>query len=230
MNEALQAEYLNIRRKHPWLPSKQAILWAKGNLKPLALEWITFPNGHFAEAKAFESPEGYDIRVVVDYDEYASVDITFTDDPSSGIRNPRYVYPDRGWGGRETGSDKRYVQLESDYTVAQLAKDYHERGESKGVAWEHARESLEDEAKGYLGEDYVQLIVTAIASIDGVEIGRGGIGTDLIIDYGTLERELDNAVEETGVIFEAVENAKENVTAIVERERTRLARMEALTT
>ena len=203
------AEYVRIRREHPWLPASQAILWARGNLKPLTLEWETFEGNHFAVGRG--ERDGFDITVYVDYDSWGGVgDFPTPTDDNTGIRNPNF---DRdAYRGDAT---KPYLELVSGYTLPQLAADYRKQGDAKGVAWERARESLQDEAEGYLSDDYVQLVFRAVASVGGAELGEGALGSDLIIDYKTLERELDNTVAETDIIEQAIEEAKVNLPALV---------------
>jgi hypothetical protein len=208
----VSAEYLRIRKEHPWLPSKQAMLWARGNVKPLELEWKTFEDNHFAVGRG--ERDGFDIAVYVDYDDYGFRNTGTPTHDYTGIRNPEFD-PELGRDSYARAFDsnraKRWLALESDTTLPGLAGEYRKRGEARAVAWYDAEQSLKEEAQAYLSDDYVQLVFRAVASVGGVELGEASLGSDLIIDYRTLEKELDNIVAETGVIEEAIEEARANV-------------------
>lgn len=217
-------EYRAIRKRDPRLPAKIALSWAKRVEAPLELEWDTFGRGGVATATG--ERDGYDVSVTVDYDPYRQIDITFTDDNDTGIRNPKYHGPD-GWN-----REKKFIELESGYTVAALAEDLRGRsGRSKNVAWEEARQSLQDEAAMYLGEDYIMVTVDVSVSVDGVVLGEASIGSDFQLwqPGSSFERELEDCVIENGLIAEAIDNAKENLDSITEKQRKRLAKLEALT-
>lgn len=202
------AEYLRLRKEHPSLSANQAMLWARGNLKPTELKWETFEGNHFAVGRG--ERDGFDVRVVVDYDEYPSQTAPTPTDDDTGIRNPDFEYDEYDY---QRG--KRFLELESGSTVRELAPYYNRAGASKSVAWERARESLQEEAEAYLSDDYVQLVYRAEVSVGGAKLGEEALGSDLIIDYRTLEKELDNTVVETGIIEEAIEQAKENLPSLV---------------
>jgi hypothetical protein len=201
----LQTEYRRIRREHPYVQAKNAFLWARGNIKPTELQWETFGN-HFASAKT--QRDGFDIRVIVDYDEYPTDPMVSETEDDTGIRNPAYQGPD-------DYRHSRFLSIESGETLRGLVPYYRKQGDAKNVAWERARQSLQDEAKAYLSDDYVRLVITVKVSKKGIELGSASIGTDLIIDYKTLERELDDAVSEAGLISEAIDEARKNLAELL---------------
>lgn len=204
--QTVETEYRRIRKEHPYMSAKQAILWARGNLKPTILDWQTFSGRGFASATG--KVEGFDISVVADYDQYWSDSVVTETDDDTGIRNPAYNHDDY------YRRHKKFLSLESDSTVRELATYYHKAGESRNVAWEDARTSLQKEAEDYLGDDYVRLIITVKASRLGIELGSASISSDYIIDWRDIERELDSTVYEHGLVDEAIEEAKENLESL----------------
>lgn len=221
MDEAVRTEYLRQRKQGT--PAKFALRGAKAVSKPTVLEWDTFAGNHFAVGTTEQ--DGFTIRVDVDYDQYASPTIGVTD-TDTGIRNPEYArkWDGDSWSVRNVG---KYIQLESGETVKQLAEYYHrDDGMARNVAWETARQSLAEEAAGYMGEDYVQLIVTAYAFVNGKKVGTGQVGTDLIIDYRNLERDLDDVAVD--VISEATFDAREHLPASIEEARQTLNALEQI--
>lgn len=199
----LATEYGRIRHKHPDLPSKQAVLWARGNLKPLEFEWDTFVGNHLAVGKG--KRDGFDIRIVVDQSDYVTSQYDFTDQ-NTGIRNPNFT-----WKGDEYSSknQSRFIQLESDTTVPDLAKEYNKRGEARGVAWETARESLQKQADDIINGEEVEVVVTVTASIKGAVLGESSVGSVLALSYGLeMERDCDNVTLETCLVEEAIEEGR----------------------
>lgn len=209
--QTLAEEYFRIRRKHPWLPSSQTILWARGNLKPLEFEWETFVGRHLAVGTG--TRDGFDIRIEVDQSEYVTSQYEFTDE-DTGIRNPNFKWEGDPYYSR---NQQRFIQLESETTVPDLAKDYNRRGEARGVAWETARESLQKEANDIIEGNEVEVYITATVSIKGARLGSDSIGSTLTISYGSeMERDCDNLVLETGVVEEAIEEARESAVELRE--------------
>lgn len=202
-------EYMRLRKKHPWLPSKQAILWARGNVKPLEFEWEPFTGNHLAVGTG--TRDGFDIRITVDQSDEVSDAVTVTD-TDTGIRNPNFDWQTDGW--RREG---RFIALESDSTVQDLAKEYRKYGDARNVAWERAHEALQDEAESYINGDTVPVYFTATASVKGMELGTGSIGSELALTYGVeMERECDNTVQETDIVEQAIEEARENAAELRE--------------
>lgn len=197
-------EYRRLRRKYPYNPASQTILWARGNVKDPELDWKTFVGRHVAVATTVR--DGFDIRVTVDYDENADPMVEETD-TDTGIRNPRFRWTGDAWDVRHI---ERYLSVESGTTVRELAPYYHDGGDSKNVAWERARQSLQREAEAYMADDYAEYVIKATASLDGIELGSGAIGGCDVDSDARFEKELDNLVSETGVIEEAIAEARDN--------------------
>lgn len=226
MASELASEYRRLRKENPSLPAKQAILWAKGNLRPLELDWEDGPGWPVA-LTAQTTRGGFDIRINVTYDEYGSQNYSETD-VDTGIRNPRFR-----WEGDEYSSrgGKRFIALESDNTVRELAPYLRKMGASKNVAWEDARESLRDEAAIYMAEDYSEYVITVRASVNGTVLGDASIGgVDVTNTWGErFYREIEDvALHESMLIEEAIDEARESLAPAIEKEREHLARMEAL--
>lgn len=218
MDEALVKEYKRIRKAHTTLPASQAILWARGLLKPTTLDWELWTGRHVAVGKG--KVDGFDVRAVVDYDDYATYDIGFTSE-DTGIRNPH-------WHDGKPDRDK-YVTLESG-TVRELAPYFHKAGMAKNVAWEYARKSLTEEAASYLDNKVMCLVAHVTVSVAGVEVGEGGhIGTELLDTEYRLEKELDDFVSECGMVEEAIEDARKSLPAMVEAQKAIAASLEGLT-
>ena len=224
--KTLASEYALARKKYPGLPAKQAVLIARGRLRPLEFEW---EDGYrsLVTLSAKTEREGFDIELVVAYEQYPVHEYDETSD-DTGIRNPHFR-----WNGEQYGvRHKRFIALESGNTVRELAEYYNKAGASRNVAWEDARESLAKEAEWVTDEQYTEYVLTAKASVDGIELGSastGGfdIGPDV---WGEeLQREVESGFVDTGLIEEAIEEARENLASVIAKEQARLARMVALT-
>jgi hypothetical protein len=209
MDDKVSANYRRIRARVPSLPAKQAILWARGNAKPRTL---TFTHAGRSLGAAIIERDGFKVVVTIDYDDMPSERVTTTD-VNTGIRNPNFE-----WRGDEYASrgENRFLQLESESTVREIAPYYHKGGASKNVAWEDARESLQKEAERYLEPDYAEYIVKATAFKEDIELGSsptiGGIEIDEDEDF---DKQFEDAVFETGVIDEAIEDAREHLARLV---------------
>jgi len=204
-------EYRRLRRKNPGLPAKQAVLWARGNVKPSTLDWTLYEGSHVAVGRT--TRDGFEVRVIIDYDTdtYGRVEETDTD---TGIRNPRFG---QRWTGDswDTRNVRRYLSLESDSTVKELASYYHKAGASKNVAWEEARESLQEEAERYLSDDHAEYVIHAKAYLDGVPMGESGyVGGYEVDDRESFEKQLDDFAHETDCIDEVIEEARAKVRAL----------------
>lgn len=206
MNTMLIDEYKRIRRKHTNLGAKQALLWARGNVKPLTHEWDVYGKGGHVAATTFEQ-EGFTIKVTIDYDEFVSGRWEPTD-VNTGIRNPNFRYD----AYRE---EPRYISLESDSTVRDLASYLNQAGASKSVAWREAEVSLNEEAAHYLESDYCEYVTTATAYIEGVEVGEDSVGGYEPDPAQPIERMAEDSLMESSVVEEAIEQAREAMAKIV---------------
>lgn len=211
--------YRRLRRENPTLSAKHALSWAKSLDKPLAFDW-TVKSGQHANA-AQTTRDGFDVRITVDYDQYADRRADYTD-KDTGIRNPDYRYAD-GDGDYRYRNDPqhglRYIEVESGYTVPDLAADYNKQGMSKSVALDVARKSLEDEAREYLSDMWTSYVVTVDVSLAGIKMGSaslGGIetGTDWSASFHD-EREFESAIEDNSMIDEAIDNARESMSHLM---------------
>lgn len=218
MNDTTLKTYRRLRKENPTLGARNALSWAKSLDKPLAFDWSGNPGRHVNAATT--TREGFDVRIVVDYDEYAERRATLTD-KDTGIRNPDFDWDDGDGYMYRNNPQKgcRYIELESEYTVVQLADDYHGMGMSRSVALDVARKSLEDEAREYLSDTWASYVVSVKVSIGGIEMGSAGIGGVEVGDgYGGYvhdEREFESSVEENGLIEEAIDEARKSMTRII---------------
>jgi hypothetical protein len=201
MAKTVAEEYRRIRRKYYWLSANQAILWARGNVKPTELDWTIDYGRHVATGKT--TRDGFDIVVTVDDDVYPTRHVEETD-ANTGIRNPNFR-----WEGDEYDSRRhqRYLSLESDSTVPDLAEEYHRRGDARNVAWERARVSLQEEAEGYLSNESNEFIMTATVYLGGAELGTDSLGGCDVDPIEDLEKQFDNIVLENSIIEEAMDQA-----------------------
>lgn len=205
-------EYRRLRRRDPGLPSKQAILWARGNVKAPTLDWTLYAGNHVAVGKT--TKDGFEVRVIIDYDDDGYGGRVQETDTDTGIRNPRFG---QKWTGDswDTRNVCRYLSLESDSTVRELASYYNKAGASKSVAWEYARESLQEEAEEYFADDHAEYDIHAKAYLDGVFMGESGyVGGFEVDGRESLEKQFDDFALETDCIDEAIEDAREKVRAL----------------
>lgn len=202
-------EYRRLRRENPTLSARNALAWAKAKDRETRLEWDTFGN-HVGVGTC--KREGFDITVFVDYDEYGGDYPVSETDVDTGIKNPDYHGPDDYYR-----QHKPFLELESGETLPELAKYYRKAGMAKNVAWEFSREALANEAKQYRSDDYIRVVFRAEARFEGVVVGRAaGFASDFVIDWrGGFEQDLDEAVYDTDLIEEAIEDARETVARIV---------------
>lgn len=206
--------YRRLRRKHVTLGADQALRWAKFEERPMAFDWSGSSGRHVRAATT--TCDGFDVRVVVDYDEYADRRAEYTDN-DTGIRNPDFDWTDDG-GYRHRNNErkgKRYIELESGYTVPDLASDYNKMGMSKSVALDVARQSLASEAREYLSDEWASYVVTVKVSVAGIELGTASLGgIETGGDYSD-EREFESAVIDHDLIREAIDEARENMARLV---------------
>ena len=157
--------------------------------------------------------------------------IEFTD-KNTGIRNPEFRWlGDQSETNYQYRNDPehgcRFIALESDSTVPELAKEYRKHM-GRHEAWEAARESLRDEAAVYLDPGFTEYALEATASIAGVELGSNGISGCEVDDSVLLEKQLDDLCEETGVIDEAIAEARDNLEKVTAAQRAKVAALEAV--
>lgn len=209
MDEALVKEYRKTRKEHPLVGAKQALLIAKHNLKPLRFEFS--PSGrHVAYAEVEDGP--FTLVATADYDEYNEARYSYTD-KNTGIRNPDFdwlgSYSETNWRYRNNDQKgSRFIELESGYTLPELAKDFRGYGMSKNVAWETARASLEDEFEAYRGDmpEVTSYVITVTVMADGAELGSASIGTETT--WAHEERDINDAIEDCGLVEEAMAEAQ----------------------
>jgi hypothetical protein len=179
-------------------------------LRPTTLTWTTFPNNYVAVGRVTQ--DGFDVRVIVDYDQYTDPRVEETD-VDTGIRNPRFRWTGDPWDTRHT---KRFLSLESETTVRELAPDYRTSGMSRHVAWETARVSLQKEADAYMEDDYCEYVMRAEASIDDIKLGESfSLGGIEVESYRTMERDFEDAAVENGLIEEAIAEARKSLAKLV---------------
>lgn len=232
MNTMTLDTYRQERRKDDRLPARYALAIARAKHRDLRYEWdesqVGFGHSLGVARAAFEQ-DGFDIEVNVSYEDAPDPTYSETSD-DTGIRNPHFRYNGewQDYGNRH----QRYIQLEGGDTVRELAGYYHKAGDSRNVAWERARKSLASEVKVYVNDLYTQYAIRVTASVDGEELG---VATLNCVDIGDVwgeefHREIEGVLSDTDMIGEAIEEARENLAPAVEKEREKLARMEALTT
>ena len=207
MDEQTLRNYRRLRSKNPTLGASNALRWAKSLAKPLSYDWSVNPGRHVNAATT--TRDGFDIRILVDYDEYADRRAEYTDN-DTGIRNPDFDW-DNGDGyyyRNNPQKGKRYIEVESGYTVPSLADDYHKMGMSKSVALDVARKSLEDEAREYLADEWASYVITVKASLAGIEMGSASLGgTEVSMDT-PAELEFEVTLDDYDLIGEAIEDAR----------------------
>jgi hypothetical protein len=214
MDEQTLRNYRRLRSQNPTLGARNALRWAKSLTKPLAYDWSVNPGNHVNAATT--TREGFDIRILVDYDLYADRRAEYTDN-NTGIRNPDFDWDDGDGYHYRNNPQKgnRYIEVESGYTVPSLADDYNKMGMSKSVALDVARKSLEDEAREYLADEWASYVITVKASLSGIEMGSASLdGTETSMDTRD-EVEFEVTVDDYDLIGEAIENARESMTHLL---------------
>lgn len=204
MNAEELRAYKRIRKSNPVIGAKSAMQWAKGQTRQERLPWGSGAGNHAALA-VFER-DGFTVRVIVDYSDEPQDRVHETDE-NTGIRNPRFRWTGDSWDTRHV---ERYLALESDYTVRQLAEDWNGRpyGMSKSVAWDEALASLTKEAEGYLADDFTEYNVTVEVLFEGAELGTASVGGFEPDEFQFAEQVGDMAALDEGLLDEALYEAR----------------------
>jgi hypothetical protein len=219
MDENTLRNYRRLRAKNPTLAAREALSWARSLTKPLGYNWSVNPGRHANAATT--TRDGFDIRILVDYDEYADRRAEYTA-KDTGIRNPDFDwnYGDEYLYRNNDRKRLRFIELESGYMVPELAHDYHKMGMSKSVALDVARKSLEDEASEYLSDEWTSYIITVKASLNGIEMGSASLGGTEVGMDSRDEVEFETTVDDYDLIGEAIEEARSALTLLVAAKNT----------
>ena len=216
-SDILQA-YRKERREDPYTTARWALFQARAKCKPIRYEWHGRHDG--GSYTTFEQ-EGFDIRIDVKPDEDNGADYTLSETP---LRNGLFV-DIRSWRLGQ-GAPKQWWLPESGEDVPTLATYYHKHGESKSVAWEHARASLHAEMEMDLTDHWSWWLIIATASVEGIELGSDILG-GCQMEYDD-RRQIEDILDSAGLIDEAIAQAKRNVKDVLGKLRSRLETLEAV--
>lgn len=113
----------------------------------------------------------------------------------------------------------RSPQNVTPYFVPDGVEDWYDEarrcGQSKSVAWDYTKQMVEDTISAFFGGPLTYMVVTVTVYKKDIELASASIGTSII---GYDDDYLFEVADETGIVEDALDDAKETLTSLREED------------
>lgn len=230
MDDKIIQKYRSNRRKHPMMPAKHCLSWAR---TPDAEEGWEQGGGH--ENTWTKEVDGFKILLRVEEESIFPVPNRHGDTDYGKYVDTYRVESNYEWQGNWP-EPREHAPLGLPYTAIRYSgpgwvqgeeggyfipdgieeefKGLRRQGQSKSVAWDMTREWVESQLEMLFSSPLTNCVVIVTAYKEDIELGSTAMGTDVSGD-DEGKAYIFEMVKENGLIDDVIEEAKEAIKKLV---------------